>query len=119
MTIIPGINVAFEHEKLIATFKKKFRFQPDDGYDNVPTSCYLQGHINPNAFNMPFFMNSKKVYMYFDFDNDLRILTPLDVIKYKSQLQEWEDYDFCVFDDSLEWCIGVTHNDQIIEAKAK
>ena len=47
-----------------------------------------------------------------DFDL-LRIATPLEVLDYLKNKEPWEDYDICLFDDSLEWCVGITHNDEI------
>ena len=50
------------------------------------------------------------VFILFEYDDDLRVVRPQEVIAFVAALQPWEDYDFCVFDAELNWCLALTHN---------
>lgn len=37
-----------------------------------------------------------------------------EICLYVEQLEPWEDIDCLVFDDNIEWFIGITHNDTVL-----
>lgn len=113
---IPGIKInRSQIDEVFVNFVKKFR---EEGIPlNIPTSCCLKGEKDKEIFRSDFFLSKDNVYLFFDYDKDLRLLTAHQVLDFYENLEPWEDYDFCIFDETLKWCIGVTHNDDVIVVK--
>lgn len=113
---VPGEKISeIQANNLIIAFRKKFRERQFKKYPlNVPTACCLEGIKDESIFSNSTFLNLNKIYILFDYDNDLRLASPSDIKDFYNNLEPWEDYDFCLFDDTFSWCIGVTHNNDVI-----
>lgn len=99
---------------IIETFLKKFRESNIKVPSNLPTSCTLKGLKGEKVFRSRKFLQYGHVYLYFDYTSQLLKTTPEEAVEYYKKKQPWEDYDFCIFDSELKWCIGVTHNGDVI-----
>lgn len=33
-------------------------------------------------------------------------------LKFLKDREPWEDFDVCIFDDEISWCVAMTHNDE-------
>lgn len=126
--ILPGIKLKNENStfKVIEKFHNLFRpvtFKKSNSKvpSNLPTSCILNGIVDKEIFSNHKFLLLKKVYILFEYDDDLRIAGSREIKDFYINLEPWEDYDFCVFDESYDWCIGVTHNDDVflVDPKGK
>lgn len=99
----------------IEKFEARYKMNNARGFaDNVPAACALQGRRDSNYLDNEAFRNRRLVFFYFDNPAMLREANPGEIAEYYRKREPWEDYDFCVFDESLKWCVGVTHNDDII-----
>lgn len=114
-TPLPGGTVSDgEAAAIKKAFLAKFR-----GVDharvpsNIPTACVLQGHDNPAYLKESRFLNRKSIFFYTD-GGGLRRSNPVEVLHYLEVREPWESYDICLFDETLSWCVGITHNDSII-----
>ena len=65
-------------------------------------------------FNSLEINKSKNVYFYLE-RVDRLFITQLDCIKcYVDELEPWIDIDAYVFDESMEWTVAITHEDNKI-----
>ena len=121
-TPLPGqIMTGMEAEKIIKGFLHRFR-KVDSARvpSNLPTACILQGRKLKDISNIPNLLRKPRIFFYLDPAPCFLYLTePESVLNYLAKRQPWEDYDICLFDESLEWCIGITHNDDIIVSDTK
>ena len=114
-TPLPGEAIPDEQAAEIKkAFLAKFRvFAPGRVPNNIPTACLLNGRHDPSYLNETRFLNRKSVFFYMD-GSVLRRAKPAEIPQYLSKREPWEDYDICLFDETLSWCVGITHNDHVI-----
>jgi hypothetical protein len=114
-TPLPGCNVdSLEMENVLPRFLKKYRVNELNGLpSNLPTACLLVGEENNDVLKTSYFIAFEQLYVLFEYPQKLFKSSPIDIIKFVSSKQPWEDYDICIFPASLIWCIGITHNDRI------
>ena len=121
-TPLPGQIIAgTAAEKVVSDFLRRFRKgDPRRVPSNLPTACVVEGHKDKNILKSPNFLAKQRVFFFLDPDPPLLYSAdPSSVLKYLAIRQPWEDYDICLFDESLDWCIGITHNDDVIVSDVK
>lgn len=112
----PGIEISDEGilkivKKFIEIYRRElYEMMPD----NVPTACTIDGVKNNGILSSQAFKSMKSVYVLFDSPFKLLRASGSEVCSYVKNRNPWEDYDFCVFDESLKWAIGITHDDDVI-----
>lgn len=97
----------------LSEFRSRFRPRQDIP-DNVPTACLLQGDRDPEVLKSPEFLRHDVVHVMFEYNEQVRVATAIEVARYVEERQPWEDYDLCICNPALTWCIGVTHNEDVI-----
>ena len=117
-TPLPGVIVSeIEAAKLIIRLLLRFRkTDPAKVSSNIPTACVLDGMLDDQVLTRRKFKERLKVYVFVEGAGIVFVATPQEIINYLSARQPWEDYDICLFDENMEWCIGLTHNGQVIVA---
>lgn len=55
--------------------------------------------------------HSKKIYFYLERQNKLYLTYYSKICDYVENLEPWEEIDGYVFDESYEWIIAITHED--------
>jgi len=103
-----------EDPALRSAFMAKFRVPNPTIPSNIPTACTLRGTIFDSLAQLPSSISEQEIFVFTDSSESLRKEAFNKVEEFWIQREPWEDYDFCVFPRSLEWCIGFTHNDSII-----
>ena len=103
-------------------FKSKFikdeiSFIDENGIRNL-LWCYFKDDYKNNieiikTIEIPKidFSPELHIYIYFDRSEELFKTTFSDFCQYLLKLEEWEYTDAEIFDESLEWVIGMTHDD--------
>lgn len=110
----PGTPMAADRAReRLSEFRSRFRPKQEIP-DNVPTACLLRGERDSEVLNSAEFLRHGVVHVMFEYDEQVRVATASEVAKYVAERQPWEDYDFCVCDPALSWCVGVTHNEDVI-----
>lgn len=114
-TPLPGDEVPQqEASQLIERFIKQFRkCKAPETPSNIPTACMLNGRKDREYLALPRFQNRKCILFYLESAHLLRRTSPAAAANYFSLRAPWEDYDICLFDESMEWCVGVTHNNDV------
>lgn len=89
--------------------------------DTYPERILFINHLNHIDATLPIEqlgnINIPKKYNIFFYHERLKILYLTsfeEICIYVEQLEPWEDIDCLVFDDELNWFIGITHNDTIL-----
>ena len=115
-TAYPGERVGSPLSiEMIEKFRSKYRGTDKHWADNVPTACTLNGALNHSVFTLKSFCKKKEVYFLVEYwPRELRVTTPQKIIEFHNSQKNWEDHDYCIFDATLSWCVGVTHNEDII-----
>lgn len=57
---------------------------------------------------------NKQVFFYDERQNILLSTTLENIIDYVEEFQPWEGIDAYIFDESMEWIIAITHEDNLI-----
>ena len=119
-TPLPGRDVPSPRKAtVIKQFLAVFRvFPPGEVPSNIPTACLIKGSHDLKILSDPTFRARKNIYFYLESgdvrENDvLRICDALDLIQYVEQKEPWQDHDICAFDDTMAWCLAVTHNHSV------
>ncbi len=81
---------------------------------NVPMACRLVGVDRIDLFEKSLLNSQMEVFAFFENVNEMRRTTVLELRNYLACKEPWEDYDICVFDESLDWFVGCSHSDRII-----
>jgi hypothetical protein len=117
-TPLPGELVPEnEAAKLIDRFLLRFRTtDPAEVPSNIPTACVLDGAIDEQVLGSTAFKKLDQIFLFVEGAGLVCKTTPDEIIDYLSLREPWEVYDLCLFDNDLEWCIGLTHNEQVIVA---
>ncbi len=112
---MPEILTAnIENPSIIKSFLKKYRKISAVTSSNLPTACLLEGIKRKNINELKEFKDDEDVFVYWDEADHLRFEKINNIIYFWENRKPWEDYDFCIFPDTLDWCIGFTHNDYCI-----
>jgi hypothetical protein len=119
LTHIPGKKIAnAEGQNLIARLNQRFRpVDPARIPSNVPLPCLLKGKKDQGYVSSPAFLRRSTVYLWIDGTDVVHLVKPSAIAAYLQRRQSWEDYDLCLFDDTCEWCVGITHNEDVIIAE--
>jgi hypothetical protein len=112
----PGSLLAKEiADRWIHVFVSKFR--PRTGStvaSNIPTACLLQGEeVDEITAALPP-KGDAAVFTFFENTSEVYCTTWAAVLQYLQKREPWEDYDICVFDESLDWCFGISHEDRLV-----
>ena len=111
----PGDEIKADKAKgIIKKFLDKYRKDDVNIPSNLPTACQLNGIKKAEVLKSSKFLNYNKVFYYFDSSDSTFEAYPNDIFEYYCRRLPWEDYDFCIFDFEMKWCIGITHNDDVI-----
>ena len=85
----------------------------------LPTACTLNGKKGRKLEELRACQGDEEVFIYWDQGTSLRKDVVYNVIAFWNNREPWEDYDFCIFPESLAWCIGFTHNDYCVLVEAR
>ena len=104
---------------IIKAFLNKFRkIDVRTTPSNIPTACTLKGSKSYNFHDLKELNRDDYVFVYWDEGESLRKEKISKIDDFWKNREPWEDYDFCIFPESLDWCIGFTHNDYCILVEA-
>jgi len=117
-TPLPGDKVPKQEASLLTKkFKDKFRkYTESEIPNNVPTACLLMGRKDHAYLDNPRFLKHKNILFYLEAACILHRASPMVIAHYFLIREPWENYDVCLFDESFGWCVGITHNDDVIIA---
>jgi len=104
-----------EADRILPVFLERYRVRELNGIpSNLPTACTLDGVENESVLDSNRFLSQGDLYILFEYPRKLFVASPKSIVEYLRSKEPWEDYDVCIFSADLSWCVGVTHNDQVI-----
>jgi hypothetical protein len=83
----------------------------------VPTACRLIGRRDENLLKLSPFRDALEVMLLFEGSGRVFRASTEDVRRFLFSRQPWEDYDMLIIPADFSWCIGITHNDDVILAE--
>ena len=118
-TPYPGTRADDQRARTVAEgFRSLFRnVLYEDMPENVPTACTLAGLDGADMIASDEFRHKERLLVLFENPDELYVASGEQIFSYVSNRNPWEDYDLCIFDEAMTWCVGVTHDDKIILAK--
>jgi hypothetical protein len=99
---------------LVVYFLHTYRKESSRTSSNIPTACLLEGKRGQSVSDLIPASGDDEIFVYYERDAALRKDLIRNVAAFWEAREPWEDYDFCIFPRSLDWCIGFTHNDYCI-----
>jgi len=125
-TPFPGKEVPLRDKvQILKLFLSRYRIFPDGEIPiNIPTACLVDGEIVDATFIVSdAFSQVERVYFFVEsgdaLENEtLHICAPSEAFEYLQSKEPWEDYDICLFDNTLSWCFAISHNDRYVIAHA-
>lgn len=121
-TPLPGVEMSSSVAKnILAKFRSVFR--PAGTVmipSNIPTACLLRGRKDHNVLNTSQFLKHQTIFFVIEGTHTvIRSARPCEIVNYIKKREPCEDYDICLFDSSFSWCVGITHNDDIVIVENK
>lgn len=119
-TPMPGRRVpdAEAHDLIVALEKRFRRKDPLRIPSNLPLACSIIGRKDPDYFTTAEFLRLENVLFLLEGASLLFEASSKDVNEYFQRREPWEEYDICVFDRTLAWCVGMTHNGDVVVANS-
>jgi hypothetical protein len=110
-TPYPGEQILPEEARpIIAAFERRFRVCTEGTHPRTPTWNTFDSSDSRLADRSAFSAFGAKAPVFLHFGGDkLRRTTAEEVCRYLEAQQPWEDWDLYVFDDSMNWCVALTH----------
>ncbi|WBW95234.1 hypothetical protein [Oceanirhabdus sp. W0125-5] len=56
----------------------------------------------------------QNIYMYHERMKNLYLTNANIIFEYIEQLEPWEDVDCIIFDEKLEWYLGINHSEELL-----
>ncbi|MDR6536757.1 hypothetical protein [Variovorax soli] len=80
--------------------------------DALPIACRIEPLEQASELQEHWFSGIQAVIAYME-NYDLMIRTTVPaVLKFLGAREPWQDFDVCIFDDEMNWCAALTHNDE-------
>jgi hypothetical protein len=125
LTPMPGKRLeSVRMQKVHTAFLAAFRHEPNDIPTQVPTNaCFEDARlVDETILDRPWLCEDRRVLVMQEGGIMGRACAPQDI--YETSVREarqflakrhpWEDYDLYIFDDSLEWCVSISHHGEVI-----
>lgn len=115
ITPLPGRPLTQdERNEVVAKFLEVFRRNEPGG---VPTHCPTNATFadarlaDASVLESTFLMNRSPVLFMIEMERDVYEASMCDIRRFFDSMHPWEEYDYYVFDRTMEWCVSRTHHD--------
>lgn len=97
-------------QKLI---KKLAIFFDSDRSDSIPISCRITALELYENVERSWFSTEDNYIVYME-NYDVMVLSQAKTfIAFLEGREPWQDYDLCIFDEGITFCVALTHNDEV------
>ena len=111
---IPEIEMKKLYHQLMRKAEGKFF---SDRQDVWLISCKLMPDEVFANFDLVPIYNREEVIIFFENYHIMMKSSWGKAIAFLKEREPWEDFDVCIFDESMDWCVALTHNDEIKAVK--
>lgn len=78
----------------------------------IPIACRIAPTEFANELQESWFSGVQAVIVYMEnYGTMIRSTVPA-VLQFLKAREPWQDFDVCIFDDEISWCVALTHNDE-------
>ncbi|MDR7090661.1 hypothetical protein [Cellvibrio fibrivorans] len=96
--------------KLVGKLSKHFFM---DRGESIPISCRINSSELANDLEKKWFHEGRRHIVYME-NYDVMILSKVDdFLTFLANREPWQDYDVCIFDEEITFCVALTHNEEI------
>ncbi len=110
---------------IVDKFKQTFRVLKSDPSDVRPSWCYFPkgkyfgGEEVIASLMSKLLRLNHSLYIFKEVrskDNSLELFSAnaLAIKTFFEERQPWQDKDYYIFDDSYDWCLAITHDDDVM-----
>jgi len=83
-----------------------------DRSDAIPLACRIEPTEHADELQENWFLGVQSVIVYMEnYETMIRTTVPA-VLQFLKARESWQDFDLCIFDDEIRWCVALTHNDE-------
>lgn len=84
-----------------------------DRMESMPIACRIRPMKESSRLEESWF--SRETVMVAFIENDCSmVLTTVDtLLSFLEKREPWQDFDMCIFDQEMTWCVALTHNDEV------
>lgn len=79
----------------------------------IPIACRIEASEHADELQDGWFSGVNAVIVYVENDDLMIRATASAVPQFFKAREPWEDFDVCIFDEEMTWCVAVTHNDEV------
>lgn len=80
--------------------------------DEIPIACRIEPTEYANELQESWFSGVKTVIVYMENYGTMIRTTAPTALQFLKAREPWQDFDVCIFDDEISWCVALTHNDE-------
>ena len=107
--LVPDTEAKQLRARLLLRFKSHFY---SDRSDVIPVACRIEPMEQANELQESWFSGIQAVIVYMEnYETMIRTTAPA-VLQFLKAREPWQDFDVCIFDDEINWCVALTHNDE-------
>jgi|GEM_PF-1513714 len=87
---------------------------------NIPNACLIEGEPAQNFWESSEFLNRDRLFLFVEnHPTILMTCMPREVRVYFASKELWEDYDICIFDETMTFCYAASHEDRFVLTRVK
>ncbi|MGJ5066892.1 hypothetical protein [Bradyrhizobium oligotrophicum] len=107
--LVPDTEAKQIRARLLARLENYFF---SDRSDAIPIACRIEPTDRADELQESWFSGVQAVIVYIEnYETMIRTTVPA-VLQFLKAREQWQDFDLCIFDDGISWCVALTHNDE-------
>ena len=83
-----------------------------DREECIPISCQIKPMQQGHQLDVTWFSGSGELVVFMENYDTMVLSTSGPVLKFLNNREPWQDFDVCIFDQEVTWCVALTHNDE-------
>lgn len=84
-----------------------------DRSDSIPISCRFIPSKSADNLEEKWFSDGVTYIVYMENYEVMILSDAKNFLKFLNEREPWQDYDVCIFDENLTFCVALTHNDEV------
>lgn len=84
-----------------------------DRVESMPIACRIRPMKDPGRLEASWFSHEKAVVVFLENDGVMVSTTVDALLLFLEKREPWQDFDMCIFDQGMTWCVALTHNDEV------
>lgn len=108
--VLPSEQVAELRRKLL---QKLDMHLYHDRMDSIPISCRIKPIKESRRLEAAWLPESKDIVAFMENYETMILTNANTLLPFLEKREPWQDFDVCIFDQEMTWCVALTHNDEV------